>query len=52
MVIDEVIGADVELGTWVSLKDHNMMFGDQGLRGENILHWGTRFPDVSRLYNA
>jgi len=40
------------LGQIVPIKDHVMISGRNPLFGKNEDRWGTRFPDISHMYNA
>ncbi len=45
------IAAGMRPGQLVLLRDHINLLGDSPLRGENDLALGTRFPDMSAVYD-
>lgn len=46
------VGAGLEAGDLVLLRDHLNLMGDSPLRGHNDDRLGPRFPDMTEVYDA
>ena len=46
------LNPEFKQGDMMIITDHINFFGDNPLRGKNLDELGTRFPDLSKVYNA